>query len=169
MHLDVIKTVSNFVLKVKGTNSEGEIVSLDKLTELNDKLTNPLPDWFVALYSRFPLSGCQLDFPQYEPEDDYDGCASLALATPQNIYDEMELCYPGIAIKDLGYFCIAMDLTGSGNQYYTTSRQGDNPPVFQVFHDVSDEGEEIEKLGMEKIADTLSDFFAKARLTNNYS
>lgn len=168
MHSDVIRTVSDFVSKAKGTDNEGRIVSIDKLTELNKKLTNPLPDWFLDLYSTFPLSGSQLDFPQYEPEEDYDGCTSLELATPQNIYDEMELCYPGIAIKDLGYFCIAIDLTGSGDQYYTTSRQGNNPPVFQIFHDVSDEGEEIEKHGMEKIADTLSDFFAKARLTNNY-
>ncbi len=166
MHSEVIRTVSDFVFKAKGTDSEGTIVTPDKLTELNGKLTNPLPNWFIELYAAFPLSGSQLEYPQYEPEDDYDGCVSLKLATPQDIVDEMELCYPGIAIKGLGYFCIAVDLTGSGDQYYTTSNQGENPPVFQVFHDVSDEGEEIEKHGMEKIADTFADFFAKARLTN---
>lgn len=167
MHSEILKAVSDFVLRVKATDSEGKIVDLDKLTELNSKLTNPLPHWFMNLYSAFPLSGAQLEFPQYEPDEDYDGFVSLELATPQNIFDEMELYYPGIVIKDLGYFCIAVDPAGSGDQYYTTSTQGDNPPVFQVFHDVSDNGEEIEKHGMEKIADTLSDFFAKARLRNN--
>ena len=164
MHPDVRKNVLDFVLRAKGTASEGQTVSINDLTELNNKLSNSLPEWFIKMYSHFPLSGSQLDFPQYEPEEDYEGCVSLELATPQNIYDEMELCYPGITIKDLGYFCIAVDLAGSGDQYYTTTRQGDNPPVFQVFHDVSDEGEEIEKHGMEMIADTLSDFFAKARV-----
>ena len=151
MHSDVIKTVSDFVLKAKGTDSEGQIISLDKLTDLNGKLTSPLPDWFVQLYSTFPLSGSQLDFPQYEPEDDFDGHITIELATLQNIYDEMELCYPGIAIKGLGYFCIAVQNASSGDQYFTTSRHGGNPPVFQVFHDVSDVGEEIDRTEWKKL------------------
>jgi hypothetical protein len=167
MNPDVIKTVLEFVSKAQSVHRAGEIITLIELTELNHKLSNSLPDWFIELYSSFPLSGCQLDFPQYEPDGDFDGYVTIELATPENIYDEMELCYPGIAIKDLGYFCIAVEAASSGDQYFTTSRQGDNPPVFQVFHDVSDEGEEIEKHGMEKVADSLSDFFAKARVTND--
>lgn len=169
MNQNVIKAVSEFVSRAQSVGSAGKIISLIEFTELNRKLTNSLPDWFIALYSTFPLSGCQLDYPQYEPEGDFDGHTTIELVTLQNIYEEMELCYPGIAIKDLGYFWIGVEAAGSGDQYFTTSRQGDNPPVFQVFHDVSDEGEEIEKNGMEKIADSLSDFFAKARVTKDYS
>jgi hypothetical protein len=40
---------------------------------------------------------------------------------------------------------------------------GDNPAVYQVYHDVSQDGEVVEREGMNKIADSLSEFFAKAR------
>jgi hypothetical protein len=155
MNSEEKKTISDFVLKAKGSYSEGKNVPVHELIELNNKLTNPIPEWFIEMYSKFPLSGSMLDF---------DGYVTIELATLQNIYDEMEMCYPGIAIKDLGYFCIGIQAASSGDHYFTTSKLGDNPPVFQVYHDVSDEGAEIEKHGMEQIAESLSDFFTKARI-----
>ena len=169
MNAEVGKAVSAFVLAAKGTKSEGHILSQKELDELNDKLGHALPLWFIELLSIYPLSGAQLDFPCYEPDGDDDGFRTIEMATPQNIYDEMELCYPGIAIKELGYFCLALDPAGTGDQYFSTSQRGDNPPIFQVYHDVSDVGAEIEKNGMMQIAGSVSEFFYNARVDKNYS
>jgi hypothetical protein len=46
---------------------------------------------------------------------------------------------------------------------------GNNPPVFLVYHDVSDNGSIIEKEGMVKIADSLVDFFERARASDYYN
>jgi hypothetical protein len=79
-----------------------------------------------------------------------------------DIYSETEECYPGLAIRDLGYACLAIDPTGSGDPYFMRVADGDNPPVFQVYHDVSDVGTVIEQEGMIKIADSLSELFTNA-------
>jgi hypothetical protein len=169
MNLEVKRTVSEFVLKAKGTYSEGHIVSLKDLNKVNNKSGNILPSWFVDLYATDPISASHIDYHQYEPEDDFDGYTTIELATPQNIYAEMEQCCPGILIKKIGYFCIGIDAIGSGDQFFTTSKKGDNPPVFQVYHDVGDTAEEIQKDGMIQIANSISEFFLKARVISKYS
>lgn len=163
MNINLEKAVVAFYLKAKETTTEGQIINSEEMNELNNKISNILPKWFIELFSTYPLSGAQIDYRQYEPEDEYDGYVDFKIASPQDIYNETQECYPGIAIKELGYFCFGIDPTGSGDQYFTTSKEGDNPPVFQVYHDVSDIGVEIERNGMTKIATSLSEFFLKAR------
>jgi hypothetical protein len=116
------------------------------------------------LLANYPIAGAQIDYKFYEAKDEYDGCILFECAKPQNILDETLNAYPGIAIKDLGYFCVGLDSTGSGNPFFTTNRQGDNPPIYIVYHDVSDIGEEIEKNGMVKVADSFSELFSKAKV-----
>jgi hypothetical protein len=108
-----------------------------------------------------------LDYPVYEADDASDGFTSLRLARPQDIYSETEKCYPGVAIRKLGYSCLAIDPTGGGDPYFMKVSEGDNPPVYQVYHDVSEIGSIIEAEGMTKIANSLSEFFTKARV-NDY-
>jgi hypothetical protein len=164
MNKQVEKVVAELTSKAKGTSNEGHLLTVEDLNRLNSQLGNILPEWYMELFSTYPLSAMHLGYPQYEPEDDFDGYVQCEMATPQNIYDEMELCYPGIAIKGLGYFCFAVGMSGVGDQYFTTSKKGDNPPVYQVYHDVSEDGEIIEREGMIKVADSLSEFFTKARI-----
>ena len=128
------------------------------------RIAPPMPDWYVYLLSTYRLAGAKMDFPRYETKDDYDSFEPLQLATAKDIYSETELCYPGFAIRDLGYICLATDLTGSGDPYFIKVTDGDNPPVYQVYHDVSDIGTVIEREGMEMMADSLAEFFMKARV-----
>jgi len=164
MDLQLKNSLDDFVSRAKGTKSEGKIVDRGTLTKLNDRLANLLPDWFIDLLSSYPLTGTEIDFPLYEPDNDYDGHISIQFAETDGIFSETSECYPGIAISGLGYFCFGTDPSGGGNPFFIQNNKGDNPPVFQVYHDVSDEGEVIEKEGMEKLADSLSDFFDKARV-----
>jgi hypothetical protein len=89
----------------------------------------------------------EIDFPLYEPDNDHDGHISIQFAETDDIFSETSECYPGIAISGLGYFCFGTDPSGGGNPFFIQNNKGDNPPVFQVYHDVSDEGEVIEKEG----------------------
>ena len=141
----------------------GKIVELAEMVELQTKLTNPLPHWYAELLSTYPLAGLYLDHPLYKAEDDDDGYISLKIATPRDIYSETEECYPGLAIRDLGYACFAIDPIGSGDPYFIKVADGDNPPVYQVYHDVGNTGTEIEAHGMVKIANSLTEFFDNAR------
>lgn len=51
---------------------------------------------------------------------------------------EMLECYPGTAIREHGYICVAGCTLGSGDQYYICNSDGDDPPLYQIYHDVSD-------------------------------
>jgi hypothetical protein len=155
----IVKTeLNNFFSKVKDFKSEGLIIPEKELQKLNSKIGNLLPSWYIELLVDYPLAGVEIEY------DLVNDNFSFVFAKPQDIFNETEKLYPGIAIKDLGYFCIGLDCTGSGDPIFSTNRKGDNPPIFIVYHDVSDIGEEIERDGMVKIADSFSDFFAKAKI-----
>lgn len=71
-------------------------------------------------------------------------------------------CYPGLAIRELGYVCIGGCTLGSGDQYYICSSDGANPPVYQIYHDVSDVADEIIAGGREIVFQKLSELFDAA-------
>ena len=156
--------IEKFLSTAKGTKSEGRLISKTTMQKLNAKLGDVLPDWYIEMLSTYPLAGAKINYPFYQPKDEYDGCISFEFPTPQHTFDETNEMYPGAAIKNLGYFCVGLDFTGSGNPCFTNSKKGDNPPVYVVYHDVSDVGEEIEKDGMEKLADAFSDIFTKGKI-----
>lgn len=145
----------------------GKKVGKIEMLGLQLRLSRRLPRWYAKLLLDYPLAGVYLDYPVYEADDRPDGFASLRLARPSDIYSETEKCYPGLAIRKLGYACLAIDPTGSGDPYFVKVSDGDNPPVYQVYHDVSEIGSVIEAEGMRKIANSLSELFSKARV-NNY-
>ena len=152
-----------YLANANGADHSGKIVSPGEMQELQSQLTVPLPNWYGELLLRYPLAGAHLEYPRWDPEDGYDGYEPLQLATTKNVYNETEQCYPGLAIRELGYVCLAIDLTGGGDPYFIKVTEGDNPPVYQVYHDVSDVGIVIEQKGMVRIADSLAEFFTKAR------
>ena len=140
-----------------------------EMLALQLQLTVRLPRWYVKLLLKYPLAGIYLDYPAYEPDIDIesDGFVSLRIARPRDIISETEKCYPGLAIRKLGYACLATDPTGGGDPYFIKVSEGDDPPVYQVYHDISEIGSVVEAEGMQKIANSLSELFSKARV-NNY-
>jgi len=67
--------------------------------------------------------------------------------------------YPGLEIFKKGYICIASDSTGGGDPYFIDTNAGDNPPVYRVYHDVSDNLDEILAKGRQLVSNSLSELF----------
>ena len=164
MNTSVEQAVKTYLGKV---SHPGKKIGKIEMLGLQLRLAVRLPGWYAKLLSTYPLAGAYLDYPVYEADDEYDGYTSLRLARSSDIYSETEKCYPGLAIRKLGYACLATDPTGGGDPYFMKVSEGDNPPVYQVYHDVSEIGSVIVEKGMRKIADSLTDFFSKARV-NDY-
>lgn len=123
---------------------------------LAEELKSLLPDWFQELLLNYPLTGLVIDI-NGNTEDEL----SIEFAGFENVQDEFYDLYPGCAIGRLGYLCIGEDPTGSGDPYFINIKDGDNPPVYQVYHDAGDVGEEIIEHGCVKIANKLSDLFSR--------
>lgn len=164
MNQELQKSVEQFLQRTQQKRLVGKVIDRIEIEEVNAKLNGLIPDWFINIMTTYPISGIELAYQAYPPELDYDGLLWLELLNSQDIYSETNECYPGVAIQELGYFCIGGDSSGGGNPYFISTTQGDNPPVFQVYHDVSDNPEEIEQEGMKKVAETLSQLFDRAIL-----
>jgi hypothetical protein len=66
--------------------------------------------------------------------------------------------YPGLGILPAGYVNFAGDGAGGGDPYFLPVREGEDPPLFQVYHDVGTDAETILENGRRLVAARLSEF-----------
>lgn len=113
------------------------------------------------MLSRLPICCVELEWPNPEDDGEFVSAVWMDIA---NMRSEMLDCYPGLAICPNGYICVAGCILGSGDQYYICGSDGDDPPVYQIYHDVSDVADEIIANGRSLIFPKLSQLFAVARV-----
>jgi SMI1/KNR4 family protein SUKH-1 len=164
----VEQAVIDYLAKTKTGGRPGKAISLAEMKDLQSRLSSPLPAWYAELLLKYPLSGTYLNYPIQTPGNSHEAYDTLQLANAKSICNQTEEYYPDLAIRDLGYVCFATDPTGSGNPYFIKIAQGDNPPVYLVYHDVSQIGTVVEKEGMIMIAGSLAEFFHNA-MPNSYN
>ena len=143
------------------TELAGRIESRDAIDAYNTECGGIIPDWHCDVLSRVPLCGVELEWPHPNHDGEFVGVEWMDVA---NMRSEMLDCYPGMAIRPNGYVCIAGCALGSGDQYYICNADGDDPPVYQIYHDVSDVADEIISSGREIIFPKLSQLFEIARI-----
>ena len=67
-------------------------------------------------------------------------------------------CYPGLAILPAGFVNVASCSGGSGDPYFISVNEGDDPPLYRMLHDVSDRAEIVLAGGRIVVSSRLSDF-----------
>jgi hypothetical protein len=120
----------------------------------------------AELLTAIPLGGLEIGWQAYEPKDDYDGVEWIELSDASGIRSESIECYPGLAILPAGYINIGSCSGGSGDPYFISVDEGDDPPVYQVYHDVGDTAEAILTEGRRCVASSLSLLFQTAIIAN---
>ena len=151
---ELLSEIKKFFNKDQPIKFEGEKEEKESFDLLGAELKSILPNWYYELLTKFPINGLTIDFHM-----DADDERSIEFVGFEGIQDEFYDLYPGCAIGNLGYLCIGEDPTGGGDPYFININEGDNPPVYQIYHDVSDVGEEIIQEGREKIVNQLSELF----------
>ncbi len=109
-----------------------------------------------------PLCGIEIGWKVDPLDGDTNEVNWLILSDARNIRSESLECYPGLAILSRGFINIGSCSLGSGDPYFISSEEGDDPPVYQVYHDVSDEADVILAEGRTVVAESLSRFFRDA-------
>lgn len=137
----------------------GKKAILEEINAINQNCSEILPDWYAKILLNYPVCGLEIGWQQYEPEEDFDGINWMMWSNLEMMQSEMIDAYPGIAIYKHGYLNVATCSHGSGDPYFINVKEGDNPRVLQVFHDVSDEYKIIVEEGIDIVANSLSDFF----------
>ena len=128
----------------------------EDLDAFNVECGGIIPDWYLDILQNFPLCGVELEWPDPSVPDNLVCAEWMDI---RNMRSEMLECYPGIAIREHGYICVAGCTFGSGDQYYICNSDGENPPLYQIYHDVSEVADEIINQGREMIFPKLSDLF----------
>ncbi|WP_139892834.1 SMI1/KNR4 family protein [Bacillus sp. D386] len=156
----IFQEAENFIEKAKklGEKYLGRTATREEIQLLNDKFGGKIPSWYCKLISELPLIHMEIGWQAYEPEEDYDGIEYVEIYQPSHMIDYSFEAYQGIQILERGYVCIGGDPTGSGDPYFINF-DSENPPVFQIYHDVGDNPDEILKHGKAKVADSLVEFF----------
>lgn len=163
MNSQLNNAVSNFLVSARNAGISGTILTIEEFSVLNSKLDGMLPKWFEELITTYPLLNMEFYYPFNETGSLGDEeVMNIEIVRAIDMVNETMEAYPGYAIRELGYFCITRDVTGAGDPCFICNKHGDNPPVYLVYHDVSDVAAEIEAKGMVKIADNLSQLFDKA-------
>ena len=160
MNPTVEKEARLFVERAVASGQRGTCADAAELAALNEEMSERIPEWYVALLLSVPLCGLELKW----LAEGIDG--AIAWCGVKGIRGESLECYLGIAILESGFINVGSDPYGSGDSYFMPTDQGDDPPVFQVYHDVSDQADEILADGLLQVAVHLSDLFRQASIAN---
>lgn len=130
-------------------------------------LTTPdgvhLPRWLIELLSEFPLAGIQIGV---TVTDEFGGLhdepVMFELGDAALIEELNTDSYPGVYLFPRGYVVIGCGIEWAGDVLVLATNSND-PPAYQVWHDVSHDPEELEQAllngqrGTLRISDRLSD------------
>ena len=163
MDARVKQAASGLVERATTAGLVGAVADVAQLHQLNQDLGGKLPDWYAELLATFPLCGLELGWHD-DDDEDTDDVWWMLWSTPEHLRGESLEAYPGLAILERGYINVALCAHGSGDPYFIPTDKGENPPIYQVYHDVSDEADEILKEGLKLVSASLSEFFETAKV-----
>ncbi len=158
MNLEVEEEARKFVGRAGASGLHGRTADASSLNALNLEMGGRIPEWYQSLLTTVPLCGLEIDW----RTEDLD--VRISWNDVNGIRSESIECYPGLAILDRGFINVGSDPIGNGDPYFIPTDQGDDPPVFLVYHDVSDQADEILANGLVQIVPRLSELFRQASI-----
>lgn len=110
-----------------------------------------VPEYWKAFVKSNDLVGRDFEISE---DDDLSGLgADLEIMSEAACIAEATEAYPGIVAVKLGYFPVAMCLTGSGDYYYINTKEGEIGALYRVCHD-SVRGDNLDSSGIEKVLES---------------
>ena len=122
------------------------------------------PAWMLDLLATVPVCGLELGWQAYDREPGFDGVAWIEVSNADGILWESCKGYPGLAILPAGYVNFGGDSGGGGDPYFVPVREGKDPPLYQVYHDVGSDAATILAEGRRLVSPRLSEFLRAAVL-----
>lgn len=138
--------------------ASGKVLDIQELKALNEEMRGQIPSWYIELMVKVPLANLEFG---WQPDDDAEIQDFIEWSDIGGMRSESIQCYPGLAILDRGYINVGSDSFG-GNPYFIPNDRGEDPPIYQIYHDVSDNADEILQSGRREVASSLSRFFRDA-------
>ena len=156
---EIIKTF------VAQSEQEGKLADLEKLKNLNMKLHGIIPEWYIKVISTIPICDILLNWQKFEYSDEFDGIEEIQILD-ESLLEEINCeSYPGIYLTPSKYFVFGYGASWAGNCFAFPITESNDPPVYEVWHDVAQNSDEILKAIIMK----NNSLKAKAVNKQNYS
>ncbi len=139
---------------------KGRCFAADDVKEIRSRIP-AYPQWLADLLREFPLCGLELGWQAYPATPEFDGVDWVEVSLAECVISETLELYPGLAIHPAGYINFGGGC-GSGDPFFISVHDGPDPPLYRVFHDVSDKADVILSQGREMVAPHLSHFLESA-------
>jgi hypothetical protein len=138
------------------------VTTLDEASAIREFFGELVPEWYLEVLMAHPLAGTSFMITSDVAGGPLD--FRIEWLDAKKMIAEARDLYPGISAMRDRYVPVGGCLTGSGDPYFVRFTEGDDPQVMQMFHDMADvDGGMIGRYGW-VVADSLSDFFERARV-----
>ncbi len=145
----------------------GEQVDREVLERLKSAPGARVPDWLIDLLVEFPLAGVQIGVRVTDSFAGFSDQPVMFELGDASLIEELNTeSYPGMYLFPRGYVALGCGVEWAGD-VLVMATTSDDPPVYQVWHDVSDDPEELERAvlsqarGTRLISPTLSQLFSE--------
>ena len=92
-----------------------------------------IPDYWTKFVESEDIEEIDFEIPE---EKDLSGVgADLSIMREEHILDEANKAYPGVIVKKDGFVPVGSCLIGSGDPYFININDGENGPLYRIYHD----------------------------------
>lgn len=163
MNPSVLSEALALVARAEANGHAGSVDDAEEWERLNSDLGGIIPGWYIELMTSVPMIGLNFGWQSSEAQSEDDGISWVEWFDAANVRLEMLELHPGVSLLVRGYVCVAGS-NGTGNQYFVSVHDGDDPPLYQIDHETDEVADDILARGREMVAPSLSEFFQAAKV-----
>ncbi len=158
------KSIDSYLFRAR---KSGTCINKQDLELLNFKLNGLIPDWYAEAVTQLPISGIEVGWLAFPEEVDFDGIEWVTLLDAKLLSECNLDSYLGNLLRPLGYFSFGYGSSWSGNCFVFKPEEGNDPPVYEVWHDAARNSDEMlnaieNKKGVKLVSESFSSFFNDA-------
>lgn len=153
----VRQAAEDFVARATAAGQVGRAATAEEIAALQAAFGNRYPAWLTDLWQRLPLCGLRLGW-RADAFKPWEGPWWLVWPTPTEAVKSLGLLLTENAV-DAGYLLVALDGSSGADPYFIKA-EGDDPPLFRLYHD----GEQLQPDDITLVAPSLSAFLRVAEV-----
>ena len=150
--------VEQLILRLPAVGACSKAIDFEQL--INHE-SYSIPGWLVALFAEYPLAGVQIGT---SAGGNYGAERSMFEIGDSTLINELNTTsYPGMHLFPRGYVAIGCGIEWAGDVLVLATKDDLDQRVYQVWHDVSQDADELEMAllnsepGTQLISETFSD------------
>ena len=160
------QSVENFLSR---SDSSGKEISQKEIEAVNDELGGIIPGWYFELLTSYPLSGVEVGWQAFTPEEGFDGVEWIQILDIPLIQEINSKGLPGEFLSKLGYFIFGYGSSWAGNAFAIPQNGNEGSVVYEVWHDAARNMDEMkaafkESKGVRVVANSFSELLNDAKV-----